>query len=119
MSTLREWVLALLEKNGPMTAAELTFELGLNYRLGGALTRMQKTTPRCPRCIHIAYWVRDEDVHTKRIYLRPVYAAGDKPDAKKPPVITMNEAAATSKQRKRGRVNFIFNVRHSWAGVRR
>lgn len=105
-------VLRLLDENGPMTAASITAESGVEKKiLAGTLGRMLKATKRPigPKRIHVLDWVYDEEGQRK--YPRPLFALGDKPDKKKPKRDPHAVAKAyRERQKKRFLGNSVFNL---------
>ena len=76
-------VLEVLEKHGRMTRHELERLIdGKKGAVASVLTRMARGTPRRPKRVRIADYVREEP-GVKR-HLRPVYELGNEPDAKRP-----------------------------------
>lgn len=103
-------VLDALEHVGPMTSGELARELDKHRDLiASVLTRLQRPSKRPvgPRRVYIADW-RDED-EGQRIYLRAVYAAGNKKDAPKPARKNAAERSRRYRDNKRQQRIVLFN----------
>lgn len=105
-------VLRLLDENGPMTAASMVTEAGVEKDiLAATITRMRKPTlrPKAPKRIYVLDWVYDEEGQRK--YPRPLFALGDKPDKKKPKRDRHAVAKAyRERQKKRFLGNSVFNL---------
>jgi hypothetical protein len=107
-----EMALIALKEEGPMTRIELSEHLGLPRDDLSVLSRMSKPQKTIPKLIHIAGWSRALEFGGYRRCLRPVYAVGNKPDAKKPPNEPNRIAGLRAYRKKRdmGRMNSIFNL---------
>lgn len=94
---------AALERNGPMTRAELELELG--PQASGGLQNLHRSKKKR---VFICTWRRESE--GVRDYLRPVYALGSAPDAAKPPAYTTTESNRAWRKRHRGRVSSVFQL---------
>lgn len=76
-------ILALLAEHEQLSRVEIQKELELTKRSASALlSKLLKPTPRQSKRIYvIAYTFDDEGA---RAYPRPLYALGDRPDARRP-----------------------------------
>ena len=76
-------VLDELQACGPMTAAELNQHLKeTKHRIAAATSRLRRAHLNTPKRIHVTTYVFDHE--GQRCYPRPVFALGDKPDARRP-----------------------------------
>ena len=110
-SVAPEAITIQLRENGFMTRTELIEATGLpDTAVSQALTRMRRTWATIPRRIHIHSYVTEMD--GRRNYPRPVYALGDKPDARKPKPVPMAVSAKKwrSQQKARYALNSVFNM---------
>lgn len=90
------------------TLGELTSLTGISrFKLSSALTRMKKKTKILPQRVFIIRWTYSDD-SGGRNYLKPVYALGDSPNAKKPPPKTNAQCKATYNAKEKLRVNSVF-----------
>ena len=115
MSHKPEWtqlILQALETDGPMSNADAQAQFGITRQQAGAVfSRLLKPTQRPtpgPKRVHICEWRYDAE--TGRKYPRPVYAIGDKPNAKKPKRNHKEVSRRYRANRKRKLMNSIFNV---------
>jgi hypothetical protein len=73
-----------------LTKVEICSKLDLSHdNTSAVLTRLKRS-----KRIYISDWTRF--TLGKRLYLRPIYTLGAKPDAKKPPAFTNKERSARS-----------------------
>lgn len=90
-------VVALLREHGPMTRFKLDGLLpGVEKRvIARTVATLARPVSRrgnaVPKRVYIRHWERDDELGDSRRYLRPVYAAGNRPDAPRPPPLTQNE----------------------------
>jgi hypothetical protein len=97
-----------------MTAMELAEYLGIaRYDAHAVLNRMNKRTKAGLKRIYVVRYIYDHDGARK--YPRPVYAIGDKPDAKKPKA---NQLAVKreyyARLKSRTTMNSVFNLGLQW-----
>ena len=88
----------LFDQHGPMTSR------GFTQEFGGGLPSVRRDISRAHAIgrIYIHHWERGNEDGRARTYLRPVYACGNAPDAKRTiSPITPAEAAARYKERHR------------------
>lgn len=102
---------SVLEHCGPLTMREVAqFFPDSHYTdVSSIITAMR--TRKAEKRIYIKEWTRDG---IGRRYLRPVYALGDKPDAKKPPPIS--NAQWLRESRARRAIPKVANSVFTWAG---
>lgn len=99
-------ILATLEEHGPMTREEIASFMECDRSLvSPVLSRLNRKLKTRPKRVYITAWRRDRSL--TRLYLRAVYAIGNKPDKKKPPP---DPGAANRRYRDRNRVqvNSVF-----------
>lgn len=110
-------VLGVLRDFGPMTAREISVELGEQLStVSMVLTRCRrdgtKKRSKQPKRVYVHSYTRTVVIDRERVRDNPrmVFALGDKPDAKKPP--PQSSAARCRKKRANalGRVNSIFAI---------
>ncbi len=76
-------IMKALEEHGEMTRHDICDVIGSDRMyISAILTRMTKACKTIPKRIYITRYVYDQE--GLRRYPRPVYAVGDKPDAKRP-----------------------------------
>ncbi len=99
MKATAQGVRDLLEQVGPLTTLEiLAFFPDAEYRsLAAILSNMRKRL--ATKRVYICEWTRD--VGQGKSYLRPVYALGSKPDARKPPPVSNAEKCKRWKAKQR------------------
>lgn len=91
-------ILILLKDNG-MTKLEICAALNLTEnQVSGVLARLQRRSLTFGKRIYICDWTRL--AQGKRYCLRPIFMAGNKANAKKPPVMTQAECDAKWRQKK-------------------
>lgn len=77
-------ILALLERDGPMTRAGLCRALGRpKLEVASVVSRLNRTLKSVPKRIYICGYVYDEE-GSRIAYPRALYDLGDKPDVKRP-----------------------------------
>jgi hypothetical protein len=83
MVTCTKLILEHLEEFGPATCAELCRQLPSHRKtILGALRDLRKVYLTKPKRVYIQGYTYDDEV--KQRYPRAIYAAGDKPDARRP-----------------------------------
>jgi len=114
---LTEKVLQTLRDFGPMTAREISVELGAHVNtVSMVLTRCRKDNrkkrSKQPKRVYVHSYTHSIVIDRERVRDNPrmVFALGSKPDVKKPP--PQNNAARCRKKRANalGRVNSIFAI---------
>lgn len=102
--------LEALKECGRMTAQEFADYADINrYDAHAVLRRMSKRMASGERRLHIAAWSYSHD--DSRLYPRPVYALGDKPDKPKPkPDIAANRRRYEQRKNQMFRMNSVFNM---------
>lgn len=105
-----EQIMKLLEELGPLTRSEVCEHLGVERGAAAAiLTRLCKETPMRPKRAHIAGYTYDTE--GLRRYPRALYAAGNRPDKKKPKSQpSENRKRYRQKLRKQMTMNSVFNM---------
>lgn len=83
-----------------MTSREVARELGLDHKVVRARMGEMPT--------HICGWRRDSD--GGRLYLRALFANGERRDSPKPPKLTRYETTQRYRERKAGLVNSVFSL---------
>ena len=103
-------VLDELQACGPMTAAELNQHLKeTKHRIAAATSRLRRAHLNTPKRIHVTTYVFDHE--GQRCYPRPVFALGDKPDARRPkPDKKAIKQRYEEKVRRQRTTNFVFNL---------
>lgn len=86
--TTREAILALLERNGPMSAGEIAAELGFSRPSVDASIRSAR---RVPGLLHISDWKRSTGTRGR---MGAIYKLGPGRDAKQPEPFTKAETNA-------------------------
>jgi len=97
----------LLETVGPMTMRDLAefFPGSTQWNVSAVLSSMRTAATKR---VYIMEW--DRQLVERRVYIRPVYALGDKPDARKPKPMTNAEKLRRSRAKNR-----IPKVNSVWA----
>ena len=98
-------MLKVLE-DGPATANEICSAINRDrYQVSAVISRLRRAGVNTPKRIYVMDWATDHS--GERMYPRPVYALGDKPDKKKPKV---DRAAAARRWRatRNKAVNSVF-----------
>lgn len=103
--TLPDRIEALLKEHGPMTAREITEDLGASFGAVRARLGAMKRAKRGQR-VFIAGWQRDDD--GGRTYPRAKWAAGKQRDARKPAPLNTAEYNRRHRERKMKVVNNVF-----------
>jgi hypothetical protein len=110
-------VLELLKEFGPMTAREISVELGVHVNgVSMILTRCRKDNTKKrskqPKKVYVHSWTRTVVVDRERVRdnLRMVFAFGSKPDVKKPPPQSNSVRCRKKRANALGRVNSIFSI---------
>lgn len=103
-------ILSLLAEQGALTRDEIDTQLAVPGRtVAQTLTRLRLVTRDRPKRVYIQRWVTDAE--GQKLYPRPVYALGDRPDAPKP---ARNRQAANQRyywsKKARTRLNSVFNL---------
>lgn len=99
MKATAQGVRDLLEQVGPLTTLEISaFFPDTPYRyLAAYVSNMRKRM--ATKRIYICEWTRD--IGQGKTYLRPVYALGSKPDARKPRPLSNSERCKRWKAKQR------------------
>ena len=99
---------------GEMTAMELAEYLDIaRYDAHAVLNRMNKRTKAGLKRIYVVRYIYDHDGARK--YPRPVYAIGDKPDAKKPKADRLAvKREYYARLKSRTTMNSVFNLGLQW-----
>lgn len=101
-----------LKEFGAMTRADLELSTGGSEdRVRGALNWLKKDLPNRQRYVYVCGYVMEQEGHGMR-YPRPVYAAGNRPDAKRPAPMTHAESCRKHKVKSLAMRanNFVFNL---------
>ncbi len=108
----RNAVIEALRYLGPMTRVDIADAIDVSRdSLGNIMTRLSRPSklPPGPKVVYIKEWTQTQD--DRRCYPRPVYALGDKPNAKKPRSNAKALKLANDARRlRRNRANSIFNL---------
>jgi len=89
----------LLLKQHEMTKIEICAALGLTHDdVSSVLTRLKRPSKDFGKRIYVCDYTRQ--AIGKRYYLRPIFKAGRKLDAPKPPVLTQQERSQRSHRKK-------------------
>lgn len=105
-SISRQKIIALLTELGPMTMREIADQLKTD--LDRIRSFVGSTRQKKPGVIYIQSYRRDED--GGRLYPRAVWAAGNLPDAKRPPKLGRPEYNRRSRKKKKKAVASIFHL---------
>ena len=98
----------VLKQGGSWTVQDIANYTGSDpSAVKKALQRMERIN--VVRTAHIFAWTREQC--GERLYIRPVYAYGDKPNAKRPKPFTGNENTVRSRSLKRKRVASVWEWR--------
>ena len=99
MKATAQGVRDLLEQVGPLTTLEIAaFFPDTRYQdVAAILSNMRKRL--ATKRVYICEWTRD--IGQGKSYLRPVYALGSRPDARKPPAVTNAEKCKRWKAKQR------------------
>ena len=99
MKATAQGVRDLLEQVGPLTTLEISafFPTTRYQDVAAILSNMRKRL--ATKRVYICEWTRD--VGQGKSYLRPVYALGSRPDARKPPAVTNAEKCKRWKAKQR------------------
>lgn len=101
-------ILAALGEHGPMTREEVASFMECDRSLvSPVLSRLNRRLKTAPKRVHIVAWRQDRSV--SRLYLRAVYALGNKPDKKKPPP-NRGEAQRRYRARNKAQVSSVFDL---------
>lgn len=105
---------ATLVQFGEITAMELAEHLEISrYDAHAVLTRMNKRTKAGLKRIYIVRYIFDHD--GARDYPRPVYAMGDKPDARRPKSDQLAvKRRYYARMKLRTTMNSVFNLGLQW-----
>jgi predicted ArsR family transcriptional regulator len=104
-------ILHLLEELGPMTATDLSAEMGLSRMyVTPVLSRMRRKLKTTPKRVYVKEYVHK--LESGRTYPRAVYALGNKRDAIRPKAMTKEEIRKRSyrKERNLNTTNSVFNL---------
>lgn len=103
-------ILKIISEYGPMTRQEVCVHLDTDRMYVSAIiTRMTKDTPKAGKRLYIESYVYDSEGQKR--YPRAVYAAGNKPDAKRPkPDHKETRRRYLANVRKRMTGNSVFNL---------
>lgn len=103
-------ILKIVEEYGPVTRHEICAYLGIDRaHVSAIITRMAKDTPKAGKRLYIESYVYDSEGQKR--YPRAVYAAGSKPDAKRPkPDKKETRRRYLANVRKRMTCNSVFNL---------
>ena len=97
-------ILKIISEYGPMTRQEVCVHLDTNrMHVSAIITRMTKATPVAGKRLYVESYVYDSEGQKR--YPRAVYAAGNKPDAKRP-----------KPDKKETRRRYLANVRKKMTG---
>lgn len=115
-------ILKIVTEYGPMTRQEVCVHLGVDREhVSAIITRMTKDTPITGKRLYVQSYVYDSEGQKR--YPRAVYAAGDKPDAKRPkPDVKETRRRYNANLRKRMTGNSVFNLgltRRQYEAMRR
>lgn len=111
---IRDDILDALRHIGPMTMVEVTHHLGRErVSVFKAMRRLQ-----AERLVYIKEWKRPERQGSRS----PIYALGNRPDAKEPPPLTTSERERRYRERNRARISVRRYASRStlvgmWAGL--
>lgn len=95
-------IISALEIYGPMTRSEICQHLELDrMNCSSVITRLARPNAKGVKRIHVSGYTHDSE--SLRYYPRAIYAAGDKPDAKK-----MNRQENKREVRRRTNRNLVF-----------
>ena len=99
---------------GEISAMELAEYCKISrYDAHAVLRRMNKPTKYAPKRLHVVRYINDHDGARK--YPRPVYAMGNKPDAKKPKADQLAvKRAYYARLKSRTLMNSVFNMALQW-----
>lgn len=103
-------IMQMLHEEGPMTRAEICKRLGRSKdEIAAIVSRLHKRSPVSGKRIYIREYVYD--MEGERYYPRAVYAAGDRPDAKRP-VADQKEVKRRywARSQLKLRANSVFNL---------
>jgi hypothetical protein len=105
---------AALVEHGEITAIELSDYLDIGrYDAHAVLKKLATPTKAGVKRAYIVRWVWDHG--TARKYPRPVYAPGDKRDAKRPVADQLaNKRAYYHRKKKHATMNSVFNLGIQW-----
>lgn len=116
-STGRPWcgnnqkILSTLAEHGPMMAADLAAEMGVDTAaIVNAMRHLTRASKRLAKRVYILRW--DRQVEGEREYPRAVYALGDRRNAPKPARKHVNEIRRDYMQRRVSlrRASSVFNL---------
>lgn len=113
-------ILAALAEHGPMLAADLAAELGVETAaVVNAMRHLRRASKRLAKRVYILRWERLAE--GEREYPRAVYALGNRPDARKPPRKHVNEIRRDYMQRRvnRTRATSVFNLALGYRAIAR
>ena len=103
-------ILKIVEEYGPLTRHEVCAYLGIDRaHVSAIITRMTKATKVAGKRLYVESYVYDSEGQKR--YPRAVYAAGNKPDAKRPkPDHKETRRRYNANLRKRMTCNSVFNL---------
>ena len=105
-SISRQQIVDLLIELGPMTMREIAAELKID--LDRIRSFVGSTRQKKPGVIYIHSYRRDEELG--RLYPRAVWAAGNLPDAKRPPKLGHPEYNRRARKKRKQAVASIFHL---------
>ena len=105
-SISRQKIVDLLTELGPMTMREIADQLKID--LDRIRSFIGSTRQKKPGVIYIQSYRRDEELG--RLYPRAVWAAGNLPDAKKPPKLGHPEYNRRARKKRKKAVASIFHL---------
>lgn len=105
-SISRQKIVDILTELGPMTMREIADQLKTD--LDRIRSFIGSTRQKKPGVIYIQSYRRDED--GGRLYPRAVWAAGNRPDAKKPPKLGHPEYNRRARKKRKKAVASIFHL---------